>query len=245
MSRTKSIFAFFCLLICFAFVFTACSQKDNRSVVFETEFKSGNEGTFGSYGTIIEKENQTLILEKSENNIGPITYFGKTESKNSVWVDRGLAAELTFYLDPNEIETNECFDWTFVLNNKDFNPLSEVTVSFRKYEKGLRVGHSLKTGEEANKSATSEENQSSKKVEKSGYYVLEVSFYTNIKNEILYNVILKEKDKDEVLSSSGNQVKNSDGEKIDVKSVGGLRSAGLSYMTISSLTITRVRLLEN
>lgn len=246
MSKLKSFFAFFCLLISFSFIFTACSQKDSRAVVFENEFLKGNVSTFGTYGTIIDNEDKTITLLKSTNNVGPITYFGNSESKNSIWVDRGLTCELVFELKPAEIEIDDCFDWTFAVNNKEYNQLSQVVVSFRKFDKGLRVGFSQKSSEASNLESTKEENEKSKVIEKSGDYILQVSFYSNIKNEILFNIILTEKSNDEdVFVINGEKLLIADDNQIKTEEMGGIRSAGLSYMTLSSLKVKKVRLLEN
>ena len=246
MSRTKTVYAFFCLLLCFAFLFSACSQKDNRSVIYENNFEKGNNNTFGTFGTIVENEDKSLTLKKSEdNNVGPISYFGKNENKNSSWVDRGLAAEITFELDPYKFETDESFNLTFTLNNKDFNSLAEVTVCFRKYNNGLRIGTAKTSGEETNITATQESNNKSKRIERSCNYTLEVSFYTSIKNEISYRVILKEEDGTKIYTEVFEKLENADRESVQPDQVGGFRSVSLSYMTTSEIKVKKLRLLEN
>ena len=243
MSKTKTLFAFFCMLLSFSIIFSACSQKDSRPVIFENDFSKGNNSTFTSFGTIKDNEDKTISIVKSKDNIGAVCYFLK-DNKNSVWVDRGLTSELVFEIKPAEIETNECFDWSFVVNNLDNNPLSQVVVSFRKYDKGLMVGYSQKTGESANKENTS--NEKSKVIEKSSDYILQVSFYSNIKDEILFNITLTEKSNNEdIFVVNGEKLLDSDEKQIETSQVGGMRSVGLSYMTIDSIKMKKVRLLEN
>lgn len=246
MSKTKSLFAFFCFLLSFAVVFSSCSQKDYRAVIFENDFSKGNNSTFGNYGTIVENlDESSITLIKGNDNVGAISYFGN-ENKSSYFVDRGLTGELEFELKPSEIETNNCFDWTFVINNTEDNPLAEVVVSFRKYEKQLRVGFSQKSGEAANQNSTSIENEKSKVIEKTGDYLLQVSFYSNIKDEILFNVRLVEKsNEEEVFVISGEKLLDADEKQIESKQIGGMRSVGLSYMTIPSIKLKKIRLLEN
>lgn len=243
MSKTKTIFAFFCMLICFSFLFSACTQKDSRAVIFENDFSQGNNSTFGTFGTIQDNDDKTISLIKASNNIGAITYF-KSDEKNSVWVDRGLTTEIIFELKPAEILKDECFDWTFVLNNLENNPLAQVVVSFRKFDHQLKVGSSQKSGEISNKENTSNEN--AKAVEKTSDYILQVSFYSNIKNEILYNILLTEKTNDEdIFIVNGEKLLDAEGNQILTEKVGGMRSVGLSYMTIPSIKLKKVRLLEN
>lgn len=243
MSKTKTIFAFFCMLLLFSVIFSACSQKDSRPIIFENDFSKGNNSTFTSFGTIQNNNDKTISLIKSKDNIGPVCYFGK-ENKNSVWVDRGLTSELVFEIKPSEIETDKCFDWSFVINNLENSPLSQVVVSFRKYKKGLMVGHSQKTGENSNKENTSNEN--SKVIEKTGDYILQVSFYSNIKDEILFNITLTEKSNNEdIFVVSGEKLLDSDEKQIETSQVGGMRSVGLSYMNIETIKLKKVRLLEN
>ena len=243
MSKTKTLIAFFCMLLLFSIIFSACSQKDSRPVIFENDFSKGNNSTFTSFGTIKDNEDKTISIVKSKDNIGAVCYFSK-DNKNSVWVDRGVTSELVFEIKPAEIETNECFDWSFVVNNLDNNPLSQVVVSFRKYDKGLMVGYSQKTGEIANKESTS--NEKSKVIEKSSDYILQVSFYSNIKDEILFNITLTEKSNDEdIFVVNGEKLLDSDEKQIETSQVGGMRSVGLSYMTINSIKMKKVRLLEN
>ena len=106
------------------------------------------------------------------------------------------------------------------------------------------VGHSQKTGENSNKENTSNEN--SKVIEKTGDYILQVSFYSNIKDEILFNITLTEKSNDEdIFVVSGEKLLDSDEKQIETSQVGGMRSVGLSYMTIESVKMKKVRLLEN
>lgn len=244
MQKFKIITAFFMLAV-FAIIFGACSQKDNRTVVYENEFKDGNSSCFVEYGKIVDKSDSVILLKSEDKDASAITYFGKNEKKNSVWVDRGLAAEITFQIIPSEIDVNKCFNWTVVLNNNENNPLASVNVCFRKYQNLVRVGFSNKSSEESNQNATNFDNENAKSLSDANFYVLEVSFYSNIENEILYSIKLKDKENKMYFSVIGEGLKNADGEKIKASDIGGVRSAMLSYMTVPSLKIKKVRLLEN
>ena len=244
MSKKYKILAFFLILISFSLIFGACSQKDNKIVIFESEFKNGNSNVFGGFGTIFD-ENDGVILSRAQNKfVGPTTYFGKNESKNSVWALKGLTAEITMQLNA-DIATNKSFDWTFYLNNKNNQILAEVCVCFRKYENALRVGYSKSSGEESNLNATSFENKTAKTITVSGDYILSVSFYSNIENEILYNILLKNKKNDFIFEKNGEFLQNSNNINVNKDEIGGVRSASLSYMTIDSLKVKKLRLLEN
>ena len=240
----KFYFAFFIFMISFSFLLGACTQKDNRTVVFETDFTSLQSSTFfGTYGNVKELDSGIELIKSKTSNVGPLTYFG-TKTRNVNWVDRGLSVEATIDIDLEKFKTGDAFNLTVTLNNKDNQILTGVSACFRKFDNGLRIGYSQESYEEDNFKATEPVNESSQLINKNGVYVLEISFYTNKDNIILYNISLKNEDDKKIFNIKAQPLKI-DSENVYVESVGGIRSFWLSYMTAESVTLKKLRITEN
>ena len=247
MNVKKIYFAFFIFMLSFSFVLGACTQKDNRTIVFEADYEALEPSTyFGTYGSIrkADKNGAIILIKSASTDVGPLTYFG-TETRNVTWVDRGLAVELTMDIKLEDYKTNDAFNWTITLNNDENQILTNLSVCFRKYENGLRVGHSTKSSEESNINATKTENEESQLISEDGKYVLEVSFYSNKEDLILYNIIVKNEKNEKVLNIKSQNLTDANDSNIKTEYVGGLRSAWLSYMTAQSVTLDKIRIVEN
>lgn len=238
--------AFFLFMLCFSFVLTACNQKESKITIFESEFKDGNNNIFGGYGSVISNDDFTITLVKSENAlIGPLSYFGQNEKKNSVWTNSGLEAEVDLKINPTEFKTNDFFNVSFYVNNKQNEIISFVSFCFRKFQNALRVGISKKTGAENNLLATDFNNEEAKTLTENMEYKLLCSFYSSTDNKLVCTLKIEDKNKKEIFVSSPKYLIFDDSKEIDISSVGGVRCVWIDLMNTQFLVVDKIFLYEN
>ena len=238
--------AIFLFMLCFCFVLTACNQKDSKITVFESEFKDGNNDVFGGYGTVVSNDDFTISLIKSENSlVGPLSYFGQNEKKNSVWTNSGLEAEIELKLNPTDFEVNDYFNISFYINNKQNEILTSVSFCFRKFQNALRVGTSKKSGEENNLLATDFNNEEAKTITENKRYKLICSFYSSIDSKLLCTLKIEDDNKKEIFSSSPKYLLLENNEEVNISSVGGIRCVWLDLMNTQFLVVDKIHLYEN
>lgn len=230
MTRSKLI-TFFCLLLTFSILISSCSQNDCRRVIFENDFKNGNNNTFVEYGKI-EENSDSLTLYQIDG-VGPLTYFGKNESKNSTFTSSGLYSEISMNIKLDDYLENEYFCWNFALNNNNDEILTNVKVYFKKVSTGLEI----------NFVQNAQNSEVLYTISEDGEYVFEISFYSSVKDEILFNLTIK-KDNKKIFSSQGNSLKIGE-DSVKTDEVKGMRYAFLSEMTVEKIEVKKVRLLEN
>ncbi len=238
--------AFFLFMLCFCVILTACNQKNSKITVFESEFKDGNNDIFGGYGTVVSNDDFTISLIKSEKFlVGPLSYFGQNENKNSVWTNSGLEAEIELKINPEEFNVNDYFNISFYINNKQNEVLTSVRFCFRKFQNALRVGTSKKTGIENNLLATDFNNAEAKTLTENKAYKFICSFYSSVENKLLCTLKIEDSNKNEIFLSTPKYLLLDNNEEIDISSVGGFRCVWIDLMNTQFLVVDKIHLYEN
>ena len=97
--------------------------------LWSADLSKGNNGLFGIYGTVEDKENSIVLKRATGQNYAGSTYFAETD-KNYDWNQGGMSVELSINLNTQDYEVGDYSVWSIALNETDGAYITENAVFF-------------------------------------------------------------------------------------------------------------------
>lgn len=209
--------------------------------MFETHFSSGNNGLFGSYGTVEDGPFGTILLNTDSSNIGPMTYF-KRNDKNIPFGKNGIKVRVGLAIDVGQLNLDEYFNINIGINdikkNGVYNLKTEKCIYFRKYYDTVRVGY--EDGKSDNKTNETATLNNDSVVLPEDDYIIEFDI-SEINNEAILTIRIFNSQNAQVFRVSNIKF---DINKIGLKDLGGVRYVWLSNSTAPWVELTCLSIIE-